>query len=234
VEYEAAELAIQSIENKGDGVVVVRLNAAPDADKASIHRSFNEGYQVALQEAEARYKEKLQAKDEQIQIYRQQNADMLEITRSLANRPVQVQAIAHSKAMPGNDQSQTFNVGGDFAIHATNSVVNLRDISGQVSNQIHQLPNSLPETADLKHWLAQLQAAIEAEPDLKEDDKADALTQVGELAKAGQNPQEGGMKKLAKQATTMLKGITAGLSEASKLAIACKDLLPLITGLFGL
>lgn len=34
VENDGTELAIQSIENKGDGVVVVKVQAPPDADKA--------------------------------------------------------------------------------------------------------------------------------------------------------------------------------------------------------
>ncbi|MEM8808107.1 MAG: pentapeptide repeat-containing protein [Cyanobacteria bacterium P01_G01_bin.38] len=37
VQHEGAALEIQSIENKGDGVMVVRLNASPDADKPAIH-----------------------------------------------------------------------------------------------------------------------------------------------------------------------------------------------------
>ena len=35
VQHEGANLEIQSIENKGDGVMVVRLNANPETDKAT-------------------------------------------------------------------------------------------------------------------------------------------------------------------------------------------------------
>ncbi|NES83743.1 MAG: hypothetical protein F6K10_21310, partial [Moorea sp. SIO2B7] len=54
----------------------------------------------------------------------------------------------------------------------------------------------------------------------------EALEQVKALAEAGKNPSDGAMKKLAKRATTMLKGIIAGLPTAAKLVEQCKELLP--------
>ncbi|MDA0265939.1 MAG: hypothetical protein O2890_01620 [Cyanobacteria bacterium] len=42
------------------------------------------------------------------------------------------------------------------------------------------------------------------------------------------------MQRLAKRATTTLKGFTETLTDASKLATACKTLLPLIASLFVL
>jgi len=82
--------------------------------------------------------------------------------------------------------------------------------------------------------LAQLQSAVEADSELGENEKVEALVEVGELAKAAQSPKEGVMQKAAKGAMNALKGITAGLSDASKLASACKELIPLITSMFGL
>ncbi|MBW4653568.1 MAG: pentapeptide repeat-containing protein [Kaiparowitsia implicata GSE-PSE-MK54-09C] len=112
-QYDNADLGVQAIENKGDGVVVVKLHAAPDADKPAIHQSFTEIYQLALQEAEARYKAQLDAKDDQIADYRQQSANMQEVVKLLAQRPinVDVKATAESKAMQGNDNSQKYQCG---------------------------------------------------------------------------------------------------------------------------
>lgn len=42
------------------------------------------------------------------------------------------------------------------------------------------------------------------------------------------------MQKAAKAAMNGLKGIAASLSDVSKLAVACKDLLPLIMTALGL
>ncbi|NEP17909.1 MAG: hypothetical protein F6J97_13560 [Leptolyngbya sp. SIO4C1] len=244
VQHEDANLEIQSIENKGDGVMVVRLNASPAADKPAIHQAFKQGYQKALVAAERKYKailqdREIQHKAEIIEIHRQQNTDMTRITELLAQRSTTIDVKAtsqsdsksNSKAMQGNDQSQNFDVQGDFTVNAENSIVSLRDVSGQVNNQINQLSGGETQT-QLKDLLTQLQAAIETEPALSPDDKAEALDQVKTLAAAGQSPQA--KQPLAKRAITMLKGITAGLTETTKLVGACSRLLPAIGLLFGL
>ena len=114
------------------------------------------------------------------------------------------------------------------------NVINLGEISGQVSNQINQLPNttSNPEQPSLKDLLSQLKTAIEADSELNTDEKAEALNEVAKLAKAGSVPKESKMQALANRATTTLKSIASTLTDASKLAAACKKLLPLITALF--
>ncbi|MEG3955890.1 pentapeptide repeat-containing protein [Microcoleus sp. herbarium2] len=112
VENENTELTIQSIENKGDGVVVVRVNVPPDTNKEKIHREFTQNYELALKAIEEKYQAKLESKDEQITVYRQQledsrqreiqqNSNMKEIIEILAkpavNLPVnlsEVKAIA--------------------------------------------------------------------------------------------------------------------------------------------
>ncbi|WP_346289555.1 pentapeptide repeat-containing protein [Sphaerothrix gracilis] len=245
VQHEGAELSIQSIENKGDGVVVMRLNSAPGIDKGGVQQAFMQGYRKALKKAERYYKAQLEAvktqhasqiqtREQRITEYREQNANMQRVVELLAQRPITVDVKAESKAMQGNDQSQSIRVGGNFDINATNAVVNLRDISGQVTNQISQLPDS-PNShqPNLKELLNKLQAAIDADNELKPDEKAAALEQVKTLAEAGQAPSEGHMKQRAKQATTVLNWLAKSVSDASKLASACKELLPLITGLFA-
>ena len=232
-------MKIQSIENEKDGVVVVKVQASPDADKEKIHSDFTQNYELALKAVEERFKVELKAKDEQIEIYRQRGSDMKEIVGLLASRPinVDVKATAESKAMQGSsDQSRKIeigNVGGDF--NASGSVLNLGDISGTVTNTINQLPSSAePNQLGIKELLTQLQEAIASESTLSEDDKAEALEQVKTLAEAGQNPSDAGRKKLAKRATTMLKGIAAGLPTAAKLAESLSQLLPALSSLLGL
>ncbi|MEO1146990.1 MAG: pentapeptide repeat-containing protein [Cyanobacteria bacterium J06638_22] len=237
-QHEAAGLSVQSIANKGDGVVVVKLNAAPDADKSAIHQASMEVYQVALKEAEARYKAQLSAKDDQIAIYREQSAKMEGIVEILANRPinVDVKATAESKSMQGNDYSRNVSIGGDFNATNSNVTLNLGEISGQVSNQINQLPDGAPEPGkpSLKALLTQLQAAIEADKELSDIEKKEAFGEVAKLAEAGSAPQANAMQRVARRAADNLKSIAEPLTEASNLAEACKNLLPLILPLFAL
>jgi uncharacterized protein YjbI with pentapeptide repeats len=85
-------LSIRSIENKGDGMVVVKVEVPESADRAQLHIELSEGYAVALGALESRYQAALAAKDEQIEIYRRHQQDFKELTQLLspanAQRPL--------------------------------------------------------------------------------------------------------------------------------------------------
>jgi uncharacterized protein YjbI with pentapeptide repeats len=243
VENEGTELAIQSIENKGDGVVVVRVSVPPDANKEKIHSDFTQNYELALKAVEEKYKAELKAKDDQIEFHRHKSSEMKEIIGLLASRPVinEVNVTAESKAMnESTDASrkiQIGDVGGDFKpIGSQFSSDNVTvDISGTVAETINQLPTSPePDKPGIKELLTQLQTAIEADTNLSEEDKAEALEQLKAFAEAGKNPQEGAMQKTAKTAMKILKGTIASLPSAATLVEACNKLLPVIASLLGL
>lgn len=114
-------------------------------------------------------------------------------------------------------------------------VLNLGTISGSVSNTINQLPISpTPNEPGLKELLAQLQAAIETENELPPEDKAEALEQVKVLAEAGQNPEDGVLKKSARTAMKILKGTVSTLPDVTKLVEESAKLLPAIAALLTL
>ena len=107
-------------------------------------------------------------------------------------------------------------------------------ISGSVTNTIHQLPTSPdPDNPGIKELLAQLQAAIEAEVELPDEDKVEALEQVKTLAEAGQKPEDDRLQKAAKTSMKILKGTIASLPDAAKLAESCVKLLPAIATLLA-
>ncbi|MCP6757999.1 MAG: pentapeptide repeat-containing protein [Fischerella sp. CENA71] len=66
VENQGAQLDVQSIEKKGEGILVVRVSVAPDADKAKIHGDFMQGYEFAHKALEAQYQARLEDKDKVI------------------------------------------------------------------------------------------------------------------------------------------------------------------------
>jgi uncharacterized protein YjbI with pentapeptide repeats len=232
VENDSEELSIQAIENKNDGAFVIRVNVPPNADKAKIEQFFKQRYTKALKSLDEKYKYQLQAKDEQIATHRQNNANIMELAKLMAARPIENTAIAMSES---TDQSRNINISGGTVNTTGAGAMSLGDISGTIANTINQLPaSSESDKPGIKELLQQLQKAIEAEPSLSEEDKAEALEQVKALAEAGKAPQEGAMQKIAKRSTTMLKGIVASLPEAAKLAVEYAKLLPMITSLFGL
>ena len=110
--------------------------------------------------------------------------------------------------------------------------VAIGEISGNVTNTINQLPDS-SETEGIKELLTQLQAAIETDQNLSNEDKTEALEQVKALAEAGQKPEDGAMQKIAKRASRVLKAVADELPTATKFVDACTKLLPLITKFFG-
>jgi len=226
VQNEDTPLQVQSIANKGDGVIVVKVHVPPDTDKEKIHQEFNQNYQLQLAAIEAQYKAQLTAKETEIAIYRQQSVDMMEITKTLANRPIHVEAKAMSNS---NDRSQNITIRD-----INNSAVNFGEIIGDVTNTINQIAaDASPENAQLKALLQELTQAIEIDSHLDEEEKAEAANQVKKIAQASQNPDDAGLQKKAQRAVNFLETIAKALEPASKLAQACQTALPIILKTLG-
>ena len=119
VENEGKELTIQSIENKGDGFIVVKFSVPPDANKEDIHRNLTQSYKQMAGRLEDQEK----------------NIDFLQkLAFKLADKSVilEVKATAESNST-GNEsthQSSNLNVGRD----ATGSTLNIGNIEGTVTN----------------------------------------------------------------------------------------------------
>ncbi|MBD2260233.1 hypothetical protein [Pseudanabaena sp. FACHB-2040] len=112
---------------------------------------------------------------------------------------------------------------------------NLSQVSSQLTHQINDLLGAAEEpNPTLRNLLTQLQQAIEAEPDLSDAQKAQALLDVAELATAGQAIDQAHMQQLAKHSIKALQNITSPLPESASLIVACQDLLPQLTDIFEL
>jgi hypothetical protein len=212
------------------------VDAELEANKENIYRGFAQRYDDAPKDAEAKYQAELQAKDKQIALYQERYYSDIRKISILMSQQVST-VIKATKATSDNTDSnhkiEIGNIGGDF--NASGSALNLGDISGTVTNTLQQLqtanhPNA-PQIADL---LKQLQTAINDEPDLPPEDKAEALTEVNVLAEAGKNPQKETQQKKANTALEILKSTIAALTPTAALVKACSELLPAITKLLGL
>jgi ribosomal protein L23 len=126
VQNEDTPLQVQAIENKGDGVFIVKVHVPPNANKEKIHQELTEIYQIKAQ---------LTAQDEQLKFLREQNTDLMQIIKIQAQNQSKVE-ISYNK----QDQSQTITVGQDLTIEAKDSTVNLRDLhsSTQSSGENHE------------------------------------------------------------------------------------------------
>ncbi len=88
MERDRAELSLQGIEKKRDGSFLVRVDAPDNTDKSEVEKSFQSKYDRELQQLEAGYREKWQVKEEQIEIYKQQNTNLMDIVKLLAARDI--------------------------------------------------------------------------------------------------------------------------------------------------
>ncbi|MBW4670880.1 MAG: pentapeptide repeat-containing protein [Cyanomargarita calcarea GSE-NOS-MK-12-04C] len=84
IENRDISLTIKSIENKGNGIVLVRVDVPESANKAKIHADFTQNYELALNTLEAKYQAELNSKDQQIALYRQHQADLKELIQMIA------------------------------------------------------------------------------------------------------------------------------------------------------
>ena len=183
VENGDTELGIQSIENKGDGVMVVKLQASPDADKDKIHQAMMTEYDIALKAIEEKYRTELNAKDTEISIYRQQSADLMEIAKLQASRPINVEARAEAMAEKDtnttNINAQTIGVANtgsgnvsDFtqSINTPEAKQTLAEAAAEIQALLKQLEETAPaESMSEKMALATTAIAqIETNPTLKQ------------------------------------------------------------------
>ncbi len=128
VECENADVSVQSIENKGDGVFVVRVNVPKTVDKTEVHENFTKEYDSNLKLLEEKYKMQLEFKDREIEIYKEKSIDFKEIIMTLASKPVNV------IIDPENiDQSNEVNIGGNASdntiIQGDSNKINQREFS---------------------------------------------------------------------------------------------------------
>jgi uncharacterized protein YjbI with pentapeptide repeats len=90
-EYGEENVGVQAIERKSGGTFVVRIEVPPEANKAEIESKAKQLYETKLQVLEAQYRLQLQAKDEQITIYRHHNTDLMNIIKLNASQLMSVE-----------------------------------------------------------------------------------------------------------------------------------------------
>jgi uncharacterized protein YjbI with pentapeptide repeats len=100
IENEGTELEVRSVENKGDGVVVIRVNAPATVDKPRLHAELTQRYNRALQQLEERYRRELKQKDEQIDFYQQQQKSLTEVLQHIVTSPNHLEQRETHRSVP--------------------------------------------------------------------------------------------------------------------------------------
>jgi uncharacterized protein YjbI with pentapeptide repeats len=85
VENAGVDLAIRSIENKGEGTIVIKVDLPLELDKAQFHQEFDLMYILLLQAIESRYQAELTGRDREISVYREQQEQLQGVLQSLVS-----------------------------------------------------------------------------------------------------------------------------------------------------
>jgi uncharacterized protein YjbI with pentapeptide repeats len=155
VENEGASLSIRSIENKGDGVVLIRVAVPPNADKSQIHGDFMQGYKFAKKELEFQYQAKIEDKDKYNQS-RLEDKDkhinqLFKLLHQAQEKSGEVQKIMAEKAgiqqnFHGNIGSVAGNVEGDQKTIQHNYAPEQKQTLAEAAAEIQKLLKQLEQT----------------------------------------------------------------------------------------
>ncbi len=145
IKTEDLDLSIKAIENKIDGALVIRLNLLPEGDKVEIENYFKREYDYQLKAIDKVYRYQLQATYEEIAIYRQQSAELIEMIKVMASRSINIDPI---KLM--NQRA-------------------VSDAAAKILKLLHQLEQTYPTSTPLEKQMVVTEVIkhIESNPSLK-------------------------------------------------------------------
>ena len=237
-QYPDAGLEIVALEGRGDEKIRMQARVTGQADRSKLSMEYFDKYQKLSNLSYPDLQSLLVSvaeKDERIQSLETM------LTTAIKSSRFYVETYYNLGDTVSEKGEINIQAGGDIGNVSgltagdVKGVINLGTISGSVTNAINQLPNQgSSDQAQLKALLNQLQALIETEEALPDEDKAEALEQVKTLAEAGQKPEDNALQKASKTSIKILKGTVASLPDAAKLAEACVKLLPAIATLLAL
>jgi len=238
-QHPEADIEVVALEGRGDEKVRVQAKVTGIADRSALSAEYFQTYRElsslpyadlqTLLSGMAEKDERIRSLEKMVTTAIESNRFYVETYYNLGDTVAEKSSSINFNA-GGNIGDVSGIVGGDVS-----GVLNLGTISGNVTNDCFQLPES-PKADELgiKDLLQQLQTIIEADSDLPQKGKETALTQVQVLAEVAQNPEEPEKKEMGSQAINLLKGAASFLPDTAKLAEACTKLLPLIGKLLGL
>ncbi|MCY7323422.1 MAG: pentapeptide repeat-containing protein [Phormidesmis sp. CAN_BIN36] len=250
LEDDGLGLELQGIEQRGD-LWIVKVAHHEGVTPQQVKQQVNSTYDDLKALFEARYQLALEAKEGEIARLATHNESQQRFIQGLVTGVIET----HGKVLiqgEGNRvymvqqsgdimESQDIRAGGNVDTSSgakvsidgdvTGSTLNLGTISGNVTSLIQQLRESpMQGSQDLAQILGELQSGIQSEAQLAEPHKQEALEAVATLAQEAKKPPENRTAKLCTMAMNALKGATATLSDASKLAEIIKNALPLLKG----
>ncbi|MBD2215160.1 pentapeptide repeat-containing protein [Nostoc linckia FACHB-104] len=176
IQNERIQLTVQSIENRGDGVVIIKVNVPLDTDKVKINTEVMRDYEFAHKALEERHRVELSShKDDEIQRQREYINNLF----LLLSQQIGVQKfMAEQPKIQQNFNNKVYgvagNVEGNQNIYTSEQRQNLAEAAAEIQQLLYQLAqNNLTTTEafteavhqEIRHnptLKARLQAALKA------------------------------------------------------------------------
>ncbi len=139
-------LAIQSIENKGDGVVLIKVNVPQNTDKDKIESDFWQGYELANKTLKEQYEARLLDKDKHINqlfyLTNQTQEKLGEIPKLMAEQPkVQQTFNTPVTEVAGNVESNQ-------NVYAPEQKQTLAEAAAEIQDLLKQLKKTNPHATE--------------------------------------------------------------------------------------
>jgi len=186
IEISTLGLSLQSLENRTNGTFIIRINVNPEVNKREVESYLRQEYESALKAIDKEYRYQLQASYEQIAFYRQQCADLNEIVRVMALKPINIEIKALTEDKTVLDTSITDQLGSNLVRLANPAQVsksqlsiqhdytskqtqNLRETAARIQKLLQQLEQNYPTSTPLEKQMVVLEVVkkIESNPALK-------------------------------------------------------------------
>ena len=149
VENKDEELRIQSIENKGDGVVVVKVNVSSEANKEKIHSSLIQSYESIHRLLIEQYESRIQDKDREINrlfyLLNQANEKLGEVPKLMADSS----KVQQTFNITGPVTGFAGNVEGDQNIYTPGQRQSLAEAAAEIQQLLDQLAQINPTSTEV-------------------------------------------------------------------------------------
>jgi uncharacterized protein YjbI with pentapeptide repeats len=152
------DLSIQAIEKKSGEAFVIRLEVPAESDKGAIEQQAKELYEQKLQLLETQYRAELHAKDREIESYKRESTNMMEIAKLLASKPINVEAkaVAENQSknvevemnFPGTVYGAAGKVAGNMIVNASPEKQSLAEAPAEIQRLLKQLEQTNPTATE--------------------------------------------------------------------------------------
>ena len=178
-EYEDAKIDIQSTEEKGKDIHVVKVSMSPDVDREEIHAEFMKFHELIREALEEKYRTEIRVKKTQIVQYEQETQTLRENINNLHNILQQQTEVLKLMAETPKYDLRGSKFGGGFAgdrgtqiggiLNDYSSKQSLDEAAAEIQQLLKQLEETNPTTTETEKMIISAKAAdeIKNNPTLK-------------------------------------------------------------------